>query len=54
VRQALGILGHRIEVASTPSRGSRFSIFAARSGERQNEARYRERRETASTREEVS
>ena len=32
VRQALGILGHRIEVASTPSRGSRFSIFAARSG----------------------
>jgi signal transduction histidine kinase len=30
VRQALGILGHRIDVASTPCRGSRFSILAAR------------------------
>jgi hypothetical protein len=30
VRQALGILGHRIGVASTPCRGSRFSIFVAR------------------------
>jgi signal transduction histidine kinase len=30
VRQAIGILGHRIEVASTPGRGSRFSIFASR------------------------
>jgi two-component system, OmpR family, phosphate regulon sensor histidine kinase PhoR len=30
VRQALGILGHRIDVASTPCRGSRFSIFVAR------------------------
>jgi signal transduction histidine kinase len=30
VRQAIGILGHRIDVASTPCRGSRFSIFASR------------------------
>jgi two-component system phosphate regulon sensor histidine kinase PhoR len=30
VRQALGILGHRIDVASTPCRGSRFSVFVAR------------------------
>jgi hypothetical protein len=30
VRQALGILGHRIGVASTPCRGSRFSIFVGR------------------------
>jgi len=30
VRQALGILGHRIDVASTPCRVSRFSIFVAR------------------------
>jgi signal transduction histidine kinase len=29
VRQAIRILGHRIEVASTPCRGSRFSIFAS-------------------------
>jgi two-component system, OmpR family, phosphate regulon sensor histidine kinase PhoR len=28
VRHAIGLLGHRIEVASTPSRGSRFSILA--------------------------
>jgi two-component system phosphate regulon sensor histidine kinase PhoR len=28
VRQAIGILGHRIDVASTPGRGSRFSILA--------------------------
>jgi signal transduction histidine kinase len=28
VRQAIGILGHRIDVASTPDRGSRFSILA--------------------------
>jgi signal transduction histidine kinase len=28
VRQAIGLLGHRIDVASTPGRGSRFSIFA--------------------------
>jgi two-component system phosphate regulon sensor histidine kinase PhoR len=32
VRQAIGILGHRIDVASTPCRGSRFSIFVARAG----------------------
>lgn len=30
VRQALGILGHRIDVASIPGRGSRFSIFIPR------------------------
>jgi two-component system phosphate regulon sensor histidine kinase PhoR len=30
VRQAIGILGHRIDVASTLRRGSRFSIFASR------------------------
>jgi signal transduction histidine kinase len=30
VRQAIGILGHRIDVASTPCRGSPFSIFASR------------------------
>jgi two-component system, OmpR family, phosphate regulon sensor histidine kinase PhoR len=35
VRQALAILGHRIDVASTPCRGSRFSVFVAREeGER--------------------
>ena len=35
VRQALAILGHRIDVASTPCRGSRFSVFVARDeGER--------------------
>jgi two-component system, OmpR family, phosphate regulon sensor histidine kinase PhoR len=28
VRQALAILGHRMDVASIPFRGSRFSIFA--------------------------
>jgi two-component system phosphate regulon sensor histidine kinase PhoR len=32
VRQALGMLGHRIDVASNPSRGSRFSILAPRLG----------------------
>jgi signal transduction histidine kinase len=30
VRQALGLLGHRIEVASSPSHGSRFSIVTPR------------------------
>lgn len=30
VSQAIGILGHRIDVVSTPYRGSRFSIFVAR------------------------
>jgi two-component system phosphate regulon sensor histidine kinase PhoR len=34
VRQALGILGHRIDVASIPCRGSRFSIFVARETKR--------------------
>ena len=29
VRQAIAILGHRIDVASTPCRGSRFSILAS-------------------------
>lgn len=28
VRQAVATLGHRIDVASIPFRGSRFSIFA--------------------------
>ena len=30
VRQAVGILGHRLEISSTPSRGSRFCIVAKR------------------------
>jgi hypothetical protein len=30
VRQAIVILGHRIDIASTPCRGSRLSIFANR------------------------
>jgi signal transduction histidine kinase len=30
VRQVVGLLGHRIEVISTPSRGSRFSILTPR------------------------
>lgn len=54
VRQALGILGHRIDVASTPCRGSRFSIFVARSEGGANETLRRSRRETESNREEVS
>jgi two-component system phosphate regulon sensor histidine kinase PhoR len=33
-RQAIGLLGHRIDVASTPGRGSRFSVFVARAGRR--------------------
>jgi two-component system, OmpR family, phosphate regulon sensor histidine kinase PhoR len=33
VREAIGILGHRLEVASELSRGSRFSIFATRAGD---------------------
>jgi two-component system, OmpR family, phosphate regulon sensor histidine kinase PhoR len=28
VRQAVGLLGHQLEIASAPSRGSRFSILA--------------------------
>jgi two-component system, OmpR family, phosphate regulon sensor histidine kinase PhoR len=39
VRQAIGILGHRIDVASTPRRGSRFSIFVARAGRSRDRAR---------------
>jgi two-component system, OmpR family, phosphate regulon sensor histidine kinase PhoR len=54
VRQALGILGHRFAVASSPCRGSRFSIFVTRSEEGENKARHRARRETENTREEVS
>jgi two-component system phosphate regulon sensor histidine kinase PhoR len=46
VRQALGILGHRIDVASTPCRGSRFSIFVARAG------RSRDRTRTSTAQEE--
>jgi signal transduction histidine kinase len=30
VRQAIGILGHRVDLVSTPARGSRFSILATR------------------------
>jgi signal transduction histidine kinase len=30
VRQAVGILGHRLEITSTPSQGSRFCIVAER------------------------
>jgi two-component system phosphate regulon sensor histidine kinase PhoR len=36
VRQAVDILGHRLDVASAPSRGSRFSIFATAGMERKN------------------
>jgi two-component system phosphate regulon sensor histidine kinase PhoR len=32
VRHAIGLLGHRVDVASNPSRGSRFSIYAPRLG----------------------
>jgi two-component system, OmpR family, phosphate regulon sensor histidine kinase PhoR len=54
VRQALGILGHRIDVASTPCRGSRSSIFAARSEDGANETLRRSMTETESNRDEVS
>ena len=54
VRQALGILGHRIDVASTPCRGSRFSVFVARSEEGANETRGRAKQEWESNREDVS
>jgi two-component system phosphate regulon sensor histidine kinase PhoR len=30
VRQAIALLGHRVDVASTPGRGSRFSVFVTR------------------------
>jgi hypothetical protein len=30
VRRAIEVLGHRIDVSSVASRGSRFSTFAAR------------------------
>jgi two-component system phosphate regulon sensor histidine kinase PhoR len=30
VRQAIGILGHRIDIISAPSQGSRFSIFVTK------------------------
>lgn len=30
VRQAVGILGHRVDIISAPSQGSRFSIFATK------------------------
>jgi two-component system phosphate regulon sensor histidine kinase PhoR len=46
VRQALGILGHRIDVASIPCRGSRFSIFVARgTKQRPNEGKRRAQEE---------
>ena len=44
VRQALGILGHRIDVASTPCRGSRFSIFVARETKRERTRASRKRK----------
>jgi hypothetical protein len=48
VRQALAILGHRIDVASTPCRGSRFSIFVARDfGEGPGRAPRQERKGSA-------
>jgi two-component system, OmpR family, phosphate regulon sensor histidine kinase PhoR len=30
VRQAVGLLGHRVDINSSPSQGSRFSIFATK------------------------
>ena len=33
VRQAIGMLGHRIDITFAPSQGSRFSIFATRAEE---------------------
>jgi two-component system phosphate regulon sensor histidine kinase PhoR len=33
VRQAVDILGHRLEITSAPAKGSRFSIFARRAEE---------------------
>jgi two-component system phosphate regulon sensor histidine kinase PhoR len=33
VRQAVGLLGHRVDINSTPSQGSQFSIFAKRADE---------------------
>ena len=33
VCQAIGLLGHRIDVVSTPCRGSRFSIFVGRAAQ---------------------
>jgi two-component system phosphate regulon sensor histidine kinase PhoR len=37
VRQAIELLGHRIELSSTPFRGTRFSIFAAHVGPRKGD-----------------
>jgi two-component system, OmpR family, phosphate regulon sensor histidine kinase PhoR len=34
VRQAIGMLGHRVDASSIACRGSRFSIFAAASREK--------------------
>jgi two-component system, OmpR family, phosphate regulon sensor histidine kinase PhoR len=39
VRQAIGLLGHRVDVASTPGRGSRFSVFVTRVGRGGDQAR---------------
>jgi two-component system phosphate regulon sensor histidine kinase PhoR len=44
VRQALGILGHRIDVASTPCRGSRFSIFVPRETKKERTKASRKRK----------
>jgi two-component system, OmpR family, phosphate regulon sensor histidine kinase PhoR len=55
VRQALGILGHRIDVASTPCRGSRFSILAARETKRERtRASHAEGEKRSATRRKVS
>jgi two-component system, OmpR family, phosphate regulon sensor histidine kinase PhoR len=56
VRQAIGILGHRINVASTPCRGSRFSVFVARAGtwEGANKGEHPARRKGRAMRRKVS
>jgi hypothetical protein len=45
VREALGILGHRIDVASTTCRGSRFSIFVARAAKNEGLSTDNQRRD---------
>jgi two-component system, OmpR family, phosphate regulon sensor histidine kinase PhoR len=47
VRQAVGLLGHRVDINSTPSQGSRFSIFATK-GKRTAEQPRQDGRETRS------
>lgn len=50
VRQAIGILGHRIDVASTPCRGSRFSISVARAGRSRDRTKTRTAQEDKTAR----